>query len=429
MSTIRMLVLVLMTVIVSPAEAFAQKPRTSRLKGYVGEPYKVLAADVTGDDAIELILGYRMIGVVSVERVVAGRLKPLALNAFPDPDRKIHPESKTWSEPHVHNLALGDVDGDGLADLVLAVGGLSRIKRGRIVLARNLGRGKFASKLEYPVPSQAKGVRLADMDRDGRLDLLFTARGSGYENDLSRGRLYVRRGLGDWRFGQAIVSDAGKSAYYVETADLDDDGFLDVVVPNEHDSCATYFLSPGKSIFRDARPLVGRKLRATPIAGRPSHAVNDVRAADLNGDGKQDLLTANLGTSTVSVFLGKGDGTFGKDTLLEAGKNGAFLAVADFDSDGDQDFVIAHWTEDFTSVFLNRGDGAFARRRDYQTGLGNYGVDAADVNGDGRPDIVTANYRARSISVLMGSGDGSFRPAVTTSKGLRWKDDWWEPFR
>ena len=113
--------------------------------------------------------------------------------------------------------------------------------------------------------------------------------------------------------------------------------------------------------------------------------------------------------------------------ILEAGKNGAFLATADFDSDGDTDFVITHWTEDFASVFLNRGDGTFAERKDYKTGLGNYGVDVGDLNGDGHPDIVTANYRDRSMSLLFGIGNGDFKDTVTTSKSLRSVQGKWVP--
>ena len=409
---------------------FAQDSRStpSRLNGYVGGPYKVVAGEFTGDNLVDVVLGYRKIGIVSVERGNGqGQFTQSTLNVFSDENREINPNDQTWSEPHVHNLAYGDVDGDGLFDVVLPIGGLSTIRQGRIVIARNMGEGRFERQLEYRVPSEAKGVRLEDMDRDGRLDLLYTARGSGYEDDLARGRLTIRRGLGGWRFGPGIESDAGKSAYYIETADLNNDDFLDVIVPNEHDSCATFFINPGKSIFSDRKSLSGRIVRATRIPNRRSHAVNDVRAADFNGDGHQDLVTANLGTSTVSVFPGNGDGTFQKDTLLEAGTNGAFLDVGDFDHDDDADFVITHWTEDFASVFLNIGDGTFATRRDYKTGLGNYGVDVADFNRDGRLDIVTANYRERSISILIGIGDGTFKPAHTQSKALRSVNGEWVP--
>ena len=402
-----------------PIPLSGQKPTTSRLKGYAGGPYKVIAADFTGDRFIDVILGYHAIGVLAVEEGDGrGNLTPLARNVFSDENRTLNPDDATWSLPHVHNMAFGDVDRDGKLDLVFAVGGVNRVKPGRVVIARNAGQGRFTRMAEYATPSEAKGVRFADMDQDGTLDVLYTARGSGYENDLAVGLLYIRAGQGGWKFGPAIESPAGRSAYYIEMADLDNDGFQDVLIPNEHDSCVTYLINPGKTIFTDNRPLSPRKVIASQIPGRRSHAVNDVRAADFNADGNQDLLTANLGTSTVSIFAGNGDGTFQKDMILEAGKNGAFLATADFDSDGDTDFVITHWTENFASVFLNRGDGTFADRTDHVTGLGNYGVAVADLNQDGHPDIVTANYRDRSMSLLFGIGNGDFKDTVTTSKSL-----------
>lgn len=398
----------------------ADEPRKDRLHGYVGGPYKIVAADFTGDKLIDVVLGYQGIGVLAVEQGDGrGKLTPLAINEFSDADRKLNPDDTSWSVPHVHNIASADLDGDGLLDLMFAVGGASKLKPGRVVIAHNAGRGKFERVLEFSTPSEAKGVRFVDMDRDGRLDVMYTARGSGYKDDLTIGRLYIHRGLGNWKYGPAIESSAGKSAYSIDTADLNNDGFPDVVIPNEHDTSVTYFLNPGKTIFKRATPLAARQVRASPIPNKRSHAINDVRAADFDGDGNQDLVTANLGTSTISVFPGNGDGTFGKDTLLDAGKNGAFLDIGDFDHDGDVDFVITHWTEDFASVFLNVGDGRFTARQDYRTGSGNYGVDVADLNGDGHLDILTANYRAMSMSLLIGAGDGTFKPAITRPKGLR----------
>jgi hypothetical protein len=428
-SRLHRLYLFLLGILVSlPTPLLAQKPAKSRLDGYVGGPYKVIAADFTGDKFIDVILGYHAIGVLAVEQGDgSGNFSLLARNVFSDEHRTLNPDDATWSIPHVHNMAYGDVDGDGKLDLVFAVGGENQVKPGRVVIVRNDGQGRFTRMIEYATPSEAKGVRLADMNHDGKLDVLYTARGSGYESDLTVGRLYIRAGQGGWKFGPAIESPAGRSAYYIELADLDNDGFLDILIPNEHDSCVTYFINPGKALFTENRPLPPHKVIATQIPNRRSHAINDVRAADFNADGNQDLVTANLGTSTVSIFPGNGDGTFQKDMILEAGKNGAFLATADFDSDGDTDFVITHWTEDFASVFLNRGDGTFAERKDYKTGLGNYGVDVGDLNGDGHPDIVTANYRDRSMSLLFGIGNGDFKDTVTTSKSLRSVQGKWVP--
>ena len=398
----------------------AQTPAENLPDGYVGGPYKLLATDVTGDGRSELVVGYRSIGVVTVEQIDdRGQLQRIGLNALTVP--------VPLGARHVHNLDDRDLNGDGLIDLALTLGGSGPTQPGRILLATNRGRGRFQPVVEYTVPSEAKGIRLADLDNDGQLDLLYTARGSGYKGDIKVGRLYLRRGLGAHEFGPALVCDAGKSAYYVETADLNSDGFLDIVIPNEHDSTVTYFINPGMQLFEQRQPPTRAQVRATQIPGRRSHAVNDVRAADFNGDGHLDLITANLGTSTLSLFLGKGDGTFHPDQLLEGGKNGAFLAVGDLDRDGDLDLVVTHWTEDFLSVLLNQSDGKFAPRQDYQTGSGNYGVTLLDFNQDGKLDAATANYREESVSVLRGQGDGTFQPAVTTRRGLRSFNGKWHP--
>jgi len=385
-----------------------------------GGPYKVVAKDLTGDGVLDLALAYHTIGVVTVEQGDGrGNFGRLAVNPFEN-EQPAH-------ERHAHNISLEDVDGDGLADLIVGIGGLTKTVPGKHVVARNLGQGRFQEIAEFSVPSQAKGVRLADLDNDGKMDLLYTARGSGYEGDLKRGRLYVRQGYGDFKFGSALECDAGRSAYYVETADLDNDGFLDILVPNEHADTVHYVISPGKEIFGGSTTLVAQALQASKIPGYRTHCINDVRAADFNNDGNLDLVTANLGTNTVSIFMGNGDGTFQTDRLLEGGEFCAFLAVGDLDSDGDQDFVITNWTKrDVTSVFLNRGDADFFPRKEYQTGLGNYGVAVADVDLDGHLDIVTANYQDRSISVLRGVGDGTFHPAVTTPKGLTRQDGNWQ---
>src|SRR5262249_36793170 len=179
--------------------------------------------------------------------------------------------------------------------------------RGNAVVVRNLGDGKFETIGEYPTPSLAVGVNLADLDRDGKLDLLYTARGSGYKGDLKLGILFLRKGRGDGTFAESTEYETGPSAYYVETADFNEDGYLDVAVPNEHGDTVQVWISPGSEVLAKPQALKRIALKATPVPGRRSHAVNDVKAGDINGDGHIDLVTANLGTSTISVFPGNGN--------------------------------------------------------------------------------------------------------------------------
>ncbi|MBI85366.1 MAG: hypothetical protein CMJ81_19405 [Planctomycetaceae bacterium] len=209
------------------------------------------------------------------------------------------------------------------------------------------------------------------------------------------------------------MREAGISAYYIEISDLNRDGFLDVLVPNELGRTASFWINPGKSIFDTPSKLIRQ------VVTTSGFRINDVRARDFTGDGKVDILTANWESSTISLFAGNGDGTFGVERLMEGGKHCVFFAVGDFDRDDDLDFAVTHWTEDFVSVFLNDGRGHFRPRSDYTTALGNYGVVAFDANGDHTLDLVTANYRHRSISVMVGRGNGTFKPAVTVRRSFQ----------
>ena len=372
-----------------------------------GSPYKVNAADFTGDGVIDLAVSYYGAGVVAIEKGDGqGNFSHLAVNPICEGCDPSH-------EGGTYNIAHADVDKDGLLDFAIGCDGRF------VVIARNLGDGKLQRMQVFQTESAAKGVRWADLDNDGEFDFLYAARGTGRADDTDEGKLSIRRGLGNWKFGPEIKLDAGISAYYVETGDLNNDGYVDILVPNELGTTVSYWMNPGKTVFDSAQPMQRQVLPTSGIK------VNDVRAADFNGDGYLDVLTANWISSNISLFPGKGDGTFGDEQLMPGGRNCVFFAVDDFDNDKDLDFVVTHWTGDYASVFLNRGDGRFATRTDYKTGNGNYGVDVLDADGDGNLDVVTADFREHTLSMLKGNGDGTFQPATTSKKGVQKKNGSW----
>jgi hypothetical protein len=151
-----------------------------------------------------------------------------------------------------------------------------------------------------------------------------------------------------------------------------------------------------------------------------------LRLADLNGDGKPDMLfiDSSYGVTSVSVLLNNGDGSFQagddyetcptcSDTSVKS------VAIADLNGDGSPDVAIRlsyeglHSWQDYqssVSVFLNKGDGTF-KERSYKAGVNPFwtNVVASDLNGDGRPDLATGVDR---ISVLVNRGDGGFQAKV-----------------
>ncbi|ACC79090.1 beta strand repeat-containing protein [Nostoc punctiforme] len=140
--------------------------------------------------------------------------------------------------------------------------------------------------------------------------------------------------------------------------------------------------------------------------------------ADLNKDGNTDLVTANKSSQSVSVLLGKGDGTFKPATTFSVvgfnGLNPYSVAVADFNKDGKLDLVTANNVSNNISVLLGKGDGSFqaAVNFDLPSGSAPISIAVGDFNKDGKSDIVTANNASQNISVLLGNGTGGFGSAI-----------------
>jgi hypothetical protein len=147
----------------------------------------------------------------------------------------------------------------------------------------------------------------------------------------------------------------------------------------------------------------------------PPPAPTAVTAADVNGDGKPDLIATNS-DDTVAVLLGNGDTTFQKPVLLATGKNPVAVAAADLNHDGKADLIIVNNGDNTVSVYLGNGDGTFHNPVAYAVGNSPSGLAVADLKGDGTEDIIVTT--SGGMNVLLGNGDGSFQPAVAyTSTG------------
>ena len=141
-------------------------------------------------------------------------------------------------------------------------------------------------------------------------------------------------------------------------------------------------------------------------------APNSVAVADVNGDGRPDLVTANEWSNDVSILLNQGDGRFGGETRYEAGDEPFSLAVTDVNADGRPDLVVANSGSDDVSIRLNQGNGSFGKETRYTVGNNPHSVAVADVNADGLPDLAVANFWASDISILLNKGNGQFAAGV-----------------
>ncbi len=157
----------------------------------------------------------------------------------------------------------------------------------------------------------------------------------------------------------------------------------------------------------------------TPSQGTFSHRVDypvhtgpyDVKIADLDNDGDNDIAVANYSLDSVAVLMNKGNGTFYGAKYYKAGGQGHSMFVDDVDNDGDVDLIVASNSHGNVTVLNNDGQGRFPTYAVYPNEHILFQAFVCDLNGDGYGDIITANYDGASkMSIYFNKGDGTFYP-------------------
>ena len=212
-------------------------------------------------------------------------------------------------------------------------------------------------------------------------------------------------GNGDGTFPASVNYAVGSLPKSVAVADVNGDGKLDLVTANEQSNSVSVLLGNGDGTFQAA---VNYAVGSCP---------KSVAVADVNGDGKLDLVTANEQSNSVSVLLGNGDGTFQAAVNYAVGSCPSSVAVADVNGDGKPDLVAANYHSANVSVLLGNGDGTFQEQQTFATGYQPDSVAVADINGDGKPDLIVCNNSLPQVSVLQGNGDGTFQNQTTSYSG------------
>lgn len=201
-------------------------------------------------------------------------------------------------------------------------------------------------------------------------------------------------------FSSAQTFAVGSAPGGTATADLNGDGKPDLVTANYYDSTVSVLLGNGNGTFQTA----------VPYSAGPSPTW--VAVGDFNGDSKPDLAVADV--SGVSILLGNGDGTF-QAAVNYLYTPQTFVTVADVSGDGKADLILADENSDTITVLLGNGDGTFQSPVSYVTGIGPRTVVVMDFNNDGKPDLAVAN--AYYVSVLLNNGNGTFQAPVNYNTG------------
>jgi hypothetical protein len=287
-------------------------------------------------------------------------------------------------------IAVADFNGDGLPD-VAAVGAYDE----QVNVDLGNGDGTFASSLTEPAvcddSQQMLGcnvifITVGDFNGDGIPDLVVSGGGVPF---IGIQYVEVLLGNGDGTFGGPItVENPDNTPVSVAVGDFNGDGIADLAVVHQTPDSISIYLGKGDGTFASGPSLT------------PGTTPSTIATGDFNGDGILDLAVANAGSHDVSIFLGNGDGTFtsvsptlptGSSTpTLPPGSSTSSITVSDFNRDGISDIAVSDQSG-YISIFLGKGDGTFTAL-DNEVNAGASGwIASADFNGDGLPDLAVGS--------------------------------------
>ena len=291
------------------------------------------------------------------------------------------------------DVAVGDLDGDGKPDLAVPNFNSTTVSVFRNTSAS--GTISLASKVDFTAGTAPWGVDLGDTDGDGKLDLVATSRSSTtasvFRNTSTSGSI---------SFAAKVDLTTDTNPEGVSVGDLDGDGKLDIAVADK----GTDRLSVFRNVSNPGGAAFELKVDFIPSAGP-----EDVAIADVDGDGRNDLIASHSNSSTVSIFRNIGspgtiDGSFFDTKVdLTAGSAAFGMSLGDVDGDSKLDIAVANNGTNTMSVFRNTGSSgsvSFAAKQDFTTGNAASSVAMGDLNGDGKLDLAATSFSSNTVSLF-----------------------------
>ena len=312
-----------------------------------------------------------------------------------------------FAVPDPSSVAVGDFNGDGIPDLVVA-----NSVNGTLTVLLGNGTGGFTEAAGNPFAAGSDpsfGVVVGDFNGDGNQDL--AAVGFSNTNNVT-----VLLGNGSGGFAAAPGSPFalgtyayGIGAFSMVTGDFNGDGIQDLATANEFTNNVTVLLGNGSGGF-------------TAAAGSPITVGNQptsLAAGDFNGDGVADLaVVAQNGSATILLGSRTGELKGASGSPFTVGLYASAVAVGDFNGDGKADLAVVDQgaVDGSVTILLGNGAGGFeaASGSPFTTGAGPVSVVVGDFNGDGRLDLAAVNNDSNNITVLLGASV----PTVSTTSLL-----------
>lgn len=281
-------------------------------------------------------------------------------------------------------ITTADFNHDSFTDLIT-----TNISSNTLSILLGNGDGSFQEQMQVKVCQEPRALAMADFNLDTHSDVVLACSGGD--------EIALLVGLGNGKFEEGPHYPVHRTPVALATDDLNGDGHPDVVVALRNDKIKI-FLGTGTPEFRHGAQY---QYGDTPTS---------VALADLNADGKVDLVVTNGGpmSNAVSIWVGKGDGTFLDPKDYPTGKRPLGVSFADFNNDRHRDLLVINGERDSFTTFLGNGDATFQPGQDSGADAGPISGITRDFNGDHVVDVAIANLQSNDLSIIFGKGDGTF---------------------
>lgn len=354
-----------------------------------GQPVSVAAADLSGSGHDDLIVGSGDGTVSLLMGDGSGHFNAL-------PAVSVGPGS-------LSAVVAGDFNGDGRPDLAI-----SEANAGKVTVLLGLGNGSYQPGTSYRVGNSPQSLIAANLNGGATTDLVAVNQAA---NTFS-----VLMGNGDGTFQAAQDYVAGNGPLAAVAGRFYGGAQNDLAVVNYGDGTVSLAAGLGNGAFRAARSYAADLQRKSIAAG------------DLNGDGISDLVVTNYcgsdascaGNGSASVFLGNPNGTYRQATTLPLGSGPVAASLADVNGDGKLDLLVLNRTDKTLTTMLGTGNGSFGSSQTLALSGSPTALYVGDLNGDGKADVAIASdcgqkscTQPGALDVWLGKGDGTYTKAAS----------------
>ena len=351
-------------------------------------PKDVKIADIDGDGKPDVVVTNEYDHSISVYRNIS-TTGSITLGSFAS-------RVTFAAGTNIYSLTIGDVDGDGRPDLVVV--NQNDLTISVLHNTSSVGAISFDPQIVYATRRNPSSVAIGDLDGDGKPDLVVA---DDYSDTIS---VYKNSSVvGSPSFLPQVLFEVLYQPHRIAIADMDGDGKPDVVITTQSGAGELAIMrnvsSAGTIILNTGVFFPGASIDNGALC-----------IADIDGDGKLDVVVANESSNNFSAYLNNSSpGSVSLATMvifsatLNAPSGIDHAAVGDVDGDGKPDLIFTDVNTNMVGVARNKcttGVVSFSAFAGFATGRSPLGVAVGDLDGDGKPELVVANNADTTVSII-----------------------------